>query len=117
MVAACQFISYNKAGDVQFYLCDLNGSSGRFGFGGDGSRGTGEPVVDELLGIVLSDSCWLASGQGNKWMNGKSQSVGRKPETKLSSVSAWANGIDRWVTMNEGIEEEDIPLVDMMKDL
>lgn len=47
-------------GDIQFYLSDLDGSSGRFSFGRDRSGGTGEPVVDELLGVVLSDSCQLA---------------------------------------------------------
>jgi hypothetical protein len=47
-------------GDIQFYLSDLDGGSGRFSFGRDRSGGTGEPVVDELLGVVLSDSCWLA---------------------------------------------------------
>jgi hypothetical protein len=56
-------ISYGlegEKGDIQFYLSDLDGGSGRFSFGGDRSGGAGEPVVDELLGVVLSDSCRLA---------------------------------------------------------
>jgi hypothetical protein len=40
-----------------FDLSDLDGSSGRLSLGGDGGRRSSEPVVDELLGVVLSDSC------------------------------------------------------------
>ena len=54
------YILQGGKGDIQFYLSDLNGGSGRFGFGRDRSGRTGEPVVDELLGVVFSDSCWLA---------------------------------------------------------
>ena len=54
------YVQEGKGGDIQFYLSDLDGGSGRFSFGRDRSGGSGEPVVDELLGVVLSDSCWLA---------------------------------------------------------
>jgi hypothetical protein len=42
--------------DLQLDLGDLDGGSGRLGLGRYRSGRTGEPVVDQLLGIVLSDS-------------------------------------------------------------
>jgi hypothetical protein len=49
-------VEKRQKGDVQLDLGNLDGSDGRFGLAGDGSGRAGQPVRDELLGIVLADS-------------------------------------------------------------
>ena len=52
--------------DSPLNLSDLDGSDRGFGLARDRNGGTGQPVGEELLGVVLADSWDSVSGQARE---------------------------------------------------
>jgi hypothetical protein len=86
VVAGGQLTVRSQSRSSQFDLSDLDGCGGRLGFGGDGSRRACEPVVDELLGVVFTDS-WISAShsEGGRVADCRPKSSPTTPEGRTAS--------------------------------